>query len=32
MTIPDAAEIVTELERLLPDWIDMEPGLSLIHI
>ena len=26
MTIPDAAEIVTELERLLPDWIDMEPG------
>jgi Uma2 family endonuclease len=26
MTIPDAVEIVAELERLLPDWIDMEPG------
>jgi len=26
MTIRDAAEIVAELERLLPDWIDMEPG------
>lgn len=26
MTIPDATEIVAELERLLPDWIEMEPG------
>lgn len=26
MTIPDAGEIVAELERLLPDWIDLEPG------
>lgn len=26
MTIPDAAEIVTELERLLPEWKEMEPG------
>ncbi|HRN68708.1 MAG TPA: hypothetical protein PLR07_11965 [Promineifilum sp.] len=26
MTIPDAAEIVAELERILPDWIDLEPG------
>lgn len=26
MTIPDATEIVAELERLLPDWIDMEPA------
>ena len=26
MTIPDATEIVAELERLLPDWIEMEPS------
>ncbi len=26
MTIPDATEIVAELERLLPDWKEMEPG------
>lgn len=26
MTIPDATEIVAELERLLPDWIEIEPG------
>lgn len=26
MTIPDAREIVAELERLLPEWIDLEPG------
>ncbi|WP_374689604.1 Uma2 family endonuclease [Promineifilum sp.] len=26
MTIADAAEIVAELERLLPDWIDLEPA------
>lgn len=26
MTIRDATEIVAELERLLPDWIDMEPS------
>lgn len=26
MTIPDATELVAELERLLPDWIDMEPS------
>lgn len=26
MTIPDAAEIVAELERILPDWIDLEPA------
>ena len=26
MTINDAAELVAELERLLPDWIDLEPA------
>lgn len=26
MTIPDAIESVAELERLLPDWKEMEPG------
>ncbi len=25
-TIPDAKEIVAELERMLPDWIDLEPA------
>lgn len=26
MPIPDAVEIVDELARLLPDWVDLEPG------
>ena len=26
MTLSDATEIVADLERLLPDWIDMEPA------